>query len=118
MVGKQVLQQLETNLGLELSLEHAVEDVIEDGEHRRHLLVTVLILFAEYVVHVVEVKSQELILARRLVWRHVDDRFKVEDLSEDSALSLIGPSFLQALRLILVQFRIQEELLFGVCQSG
>ena len=70
---------------------------------------------AENVVHIVEVESEELILTRSLIWCHIDDRFKVEDLSEDSALSLISTGLLQALGLVLVQFCIQEELLLGVC---
>ena len=63
MIGEDVLEQFEADLGFQLLLEHAVEDEIEDGEHRRNLLIAVLVLLAEHVVHVVEVELEQFLFA-------------------------------------------------------
>lgn len=114
VIAQQVLQQFQSNLRFELLFEHFVEDEVQNGEHRRHFLVAVLVLLAEHVVHVVEVQLEKLNLAGRFVGRHVDDGLEVEDFRKHSALAGICACLLQALRLVLVQLSVQEERLLGV----
>ena len=71
-------------------------------------------LFAEDIVHVVEVEFKQLILVWRLVGRYIDDRLEVEDLSEDTSFSRICTGFLEVLGLVLIQLSVQEELLFSL----
>ena len=114
VVPKQVLQQFESDFRFQLLFEHAVEDVVEDGQHGGHLLIAVLVLLAESVVHVVKVQSQQLNLAWRLIWSQVYNRFQVEDFGQHSSLIRICPCLFQALCLVLVQSRVQEELLLHI----
>ena len=58
MIAEQVLEQFEADLRFQLSFEHAMEHKVENGEHRGHLLIAVLVLLAESVIHVMEVKLE------------------------------------------------------------
>ena len=55
VVRQQVFQKFETELWFQLPFEHAMENEVQDGKHSRDLLITILVLLAEDVVHVVEV---------------------------------------------------------------
>ena len=114
VVTQQVFQQFQSNLRLELLLEHLIEDEIEYGEHGRHFLIAILVLLAEHVVHIVEVELEQFDFAGGFVGRHVDDRLEVEDLGEDAALASIRTCFLKTLCLILVQLSVEEESLLGI----
>ena len=67
-------------------------------------------LFAENIVHVVEVQLEQFYLAWRLVRCHVNDALQVKDLSEYAPLIDIGSCFFQALCLILIELCVEEEL--------
>ena len=69
-----------------------------------------MILYAEVIVHVVEVKLEQLDFAWRLVRVQVSDRFEIENFCKNAAFSNIRASFLQALRLILIELGVEEEL--------
>ena len=58
MVCKEILQQFETDFGLQLLLEHTMEYEVEDGEHGRDFFIAVMMFLAEHVVHVVEVELE------------------------------------------------------------
>ena len=73
VVSQQVFQQFQSILGLELLFQHPVEYEVEDGKHRRYLLVAILMFLAEHVVHVVEVKLEKFDFAWRFVWCDIDD---------------------------------------------
>ena len=118
VVSQQVFKQFQSSLRLELLLEHPVEDKVEDGEHRGNFLVAILMLLAEHIVHVMEVKLEKFDFAWGFVWRDIDDRFEIEDLGEDAALTCIRASFLQTLGLVLIQFCVQEESLLCIVSGG
>ena len=67
-------------------------------------------LFAENIVHVVEVQLEQFNLAWRLVRCHVNYALQVEDLSKDTSLIDIGSCLFQALCLILIELCVEEEL--------
>ena len=80
MVSKQVFQQFQSILGLELLLQHSIEDKVKNGQHSGDFLIAVLVLLAEDVVHIVEVKLKQFDFAGRFIWRYIDDGLQVEDL--------------------------------------
>ena len=69
-----------------------------------------MILYAEVIVHVVEVKLEQLNFAWRLVRVQISDRLEIENFCKHAAFCNIRASFLQALRLILIELCVEEEL--------
>ena len=114
MVSKQVFQQFQSILGLELLLQHSIEDKVKNGQHSGDFLIAVLVLLAEDVVHIVEVKLKQFDFVGRFVWRYIDDGLQVEDLCEYASFTCICTSLLQALGLILIEFSVEEETLLGI----
>ena len=103
MVPQVVSEQFQTNFRLELLLEHPCEDVVEDCKHGRYFLIAERIVFAEGIVHCMEVKFQQLNLRRGFVRRHAENGFQAEDLCKSTTLLCVCLGLFEVLCLVLIE---------------
>ena len=77
--------------------------MVHDSEHRGHFLIAERILFAERVVHGVEVKFQQFNLRGGFVGRRAQNGFQTKDLRKSTAFLCVSLGLLEVLCLVLVE---------------
>ena len=80
--------------------------MVQNSEHGGHFLIAERILFAERVVHSVEVKLQQFNLRGGFVRRRAQDGFQTKDLRTGTAFLGVGLGLLEVLCLVLVEPRV------------
>ena len=109
MAREDLLENPLALLGLELMLDHGVQQPVHDSEERGDLLIRELVLHAEFVVHHVEVQNQ-LINLVDLVFNGSADALQSENGVEHSSLLVVRLRLPQVLGLVLIQRRVEEEV--------
>jgi alanine dehydrogenase len=108
---KQLLEHFESSFWQQLSLKHVVEDEVHNCKEGAHLLIAELVFFTELVVDVVEVEKEHVHFVNlvSILWSWLS--LETEDVTQDLSFVFVSSCLAERLRVILIQLRVEEELI-------